>query len=89
MQTVGQPRFNDPHSLHRPDLRAETGGGVRQLGRRRNQVLLAVVKQQLTRQDEVSGVGLLLADRAIRLAEEKLSVDIHPRSCIRREQPLL
>src|SRR6202007_2154101 len=62
------------------------GRGVRQLRRSRKQVLLAVVKQQLTRQNEVSAVGLLIVDRAIRLAKEKLAVEIQLRCGIRREQ---
>src|SRR5580700_40469 len=59
---------------------------MRLLGLGSDQILLARVKQDLALQIETARVGLLVIHMAIRLAEEKLPVDIQPSGGRRRQQ---
>ena len=89
MQTVREPGFDDAHAAKRPDLGAEAAGGVRQLRGGRNQILLAGIEQHLALQEQISRVGLLIVDVGVRLAVEKLAVEIEPGGRVGGKQTLL
>src|ERR1700722_9958984 len=88
MQPVGEPRLDDAHAAQRPDLGAETGGGMRHLRGGRKQILLADVEQHLILKIKASRGGLLIIDSTVRLAVKELAVQVQPGSRAGREQTL-
>ena len=59
-------------------LGARASGGMRHLGFGGKQKQLGIVEEQLILLIEVAGGGLLIVHRVIRLAVEKLAVEVEP-----------